>query len=393
MNMKKKIIFVSQALWLGGIETAMVNLLNHLDYEKYDITCLITEDYQAMAEYITPKCRLVVSDRHHIVSFKEQYKYKRLFNIMEEPQQASKSRYLIWKIFKFSLRAIEQRLYAEYIKEQLADEQFDTAVIYSDRVAEIAVRAIDAKRFLMFYHNADLGKAYHDVYGYHACDKIIAVSEAQCDKLKKLRPKFASKMIAIRNYIDVESTLNKAMESTGKVIFEEEGIHLVSCGRLAHQKGFDVAIRACAEIVKKGFKDVHWYILGTGPEKSNLEELIYEFEMEDHFHLIGAKSNPFPYMKAADLYVQPSRAEGYSLSILEARVLACPTVATFDAAREQLENGITGTLCEASAEAISNAIIKHLEHPDISEKYRKNLMAYSFENENEKILSEIEALL
>ena len=69
--MKKKIIFISQALWLGGIETALVNLLNHLDYEKYDITCLITEDYQDMAERITPRCRLLVADRQHTVSFAE----------------------------------------------------------------------------------------------------------------------------------------------------------------------------------------------------------------------------------------------------------------------------------------------------------------------------------
>ena len=56
--MKKKIVFVTQALWVGGIETALVNLLNHLNYEKYDVTCVITEDYQQMADLITPKCKL-----------------------------------------------------------------------------------------------------------------------------------------------------------------------------------------------------------------------------------------------------------------------------------------------------------------------------------------------
>ena len=72
------------------------------------------------------------------------------------------------------------------------------------------------------------------------------------------------------------------------------------------------------------------------------------------------KNNPFPYMKAADLYVQPSRSEGYSLSILEARVLACPIVATYPAAGEQLEDGITGTLCAVNPGDITEAILKHL---------------------------------
>lgn len=391
--MKKKIIFVAQALWLGGIETALVNLLNHLDYEKYDITCLITEDYQDMAERITSKCRLLVADRRYTVSFEEPYRYNRLFTFMEEPQNASKTRRMIWKLFCACCRAPEMRLYSKYIKRQLQNEHFDTAVIYSDRMAEITVRAINADRFLMFYHNADLGKAYHDVYGYRASEKIIAVSESQCKKLKQLRPQFASKIIAIQNYIDVETTRRKAMELADGPLFPEDGIHLVSCGRLAHQKGFDIAIEACAKIVDAGYQNLHWYILGVGAQKQELEQLIHQYNLENHFHLIGAKSNPFPYMAAADLYVQPSRTEGYSLSILEARVLSCPTVATYAAACEQMEDGVTGTLCNATAEEISAGIIRHLRNPEVSEKYRAALTEFSFEQVNKDILNKIEKLL
>lgn len=388
--MKKKIIFIAQALWLGGIETALVNLLNHLDYQKFDVTCLITEDYQDMAERITPQCRLLVADRQHTVSFREPYRHSRLFNLMEEPQHASALRRFAWKAICFCCRGAEMRLYAKYIREQLGKEHFDTAVIYSDRMAEIAVRAIRADRFLMFYHNADLGSAYHDVYGYRSSEKIIAVSESQCEKLKKLRPQFADKMIAIPNYVDVDTTRGKAQE---QIEFPEKGIHLVSCGRLAYQKGFDIAVEACAKLVNNGFDDLHWYILGVGPMRTELESLIRQYGMEEHFHLLGSRRNPFPYMKQADLYVQPSRTEGYSLSILEARVLACPVVATHAAAGEQLEHGVTGTLCELTADAISEAIMDHLCHPEKSESYRAALNAFSFERVNMDILSEIESLL
>ena len=77
--MKKKIIFVSQALWIGGIETALVNLINKLDYNKYDVTCLITQNYLDMAERLTKNCRLIVADRTSLVTFTKPYKYINLF--------------------------------------------------------------------------------------------------------------------------------------------------------------------------------------------------------------------------------------------------------------------------------------------------------------------------
>ena len=300
---------------------------------------------------------------------------------------------MVAKGILFCLRSPEIKLYARYIRQQLKGEHFDTAVIYSDRMAEIAVRGLDADRFLMFYHNADMGRAYHDGYGYRKSEKIIAVSESQCERLKGLRPKYAWKMIAIPNYIDVEATREKAMEPVAEAVFPEKGIHLVSCGRLAHQKGFDIAVKACANIVAAGYPELHWYVLGEGPERENLEQLVRSYGMDNHFHLIGSRKNPFPYMKAADLYVQPSRSEGYSLSILEARVLACPTVATYAAAAEQMTDGYTGTLCDADADAISTAIIKHLKNPALSERYRKALDEFSFEQVNREILDEIEKLL
>lgn len=391
--MKKKILFITQALWLGGIETALVNLLNHLDYDKLDVTCLITEDYRAMADQITEKCRLLVADRRHRVSFPEPYGHARLAGLLEEPQSCGSLRKLIWRGLRLAFRGLEMKLYAAYIKEQLAGETFDTAVIYSDRMAEIAVRAVGADRFLIFYHNADIGKAYHDYYGYRKSEKIIAVSEAQCEKLKKLRPAFADKMIAIRNYVDVDAVLRKAEQPVELPLFPEPGIHLVSCGRLAHQKGFDIAVEACANLVRMGYSDLHWYILGVGPLREELENLARQYGVAEHFHLLGSRNNPFPYMLEADLYVQPSRTEGYSLSVLEARVLACPMVATYGAAAEQLEHGVNGTLCAPDAQALTEAIRSHLENPGMSEKYRKALLEFSFEKANRDILDQIEALL
>ena len=173
--MKKKLIFITEALWIGGIETALVNLLNRLDYDRYDVTCLILRDCQDMACRITPKCRLIVSDRQHPATFPDAYRYNRMYDLMEEPQHASKLRRWIWHILRMLLRAPEARRYAAYVKKQLNGEHFDTAVIYSDRTAETTVRAVSADRFLMFYHHGAMRREYHDTYGYKNADKIVVV--------------------------------------------------------------------------------------------------------------------------------------------------------------------------------------------------------------------------
>ncbi|WP_294405072.1 glycosyltransferase, partial [uncultured Ruminococcus sp.] len=325
--MKKKLIFITEALWIGGIETALVNLLNRLDYGRYDVTCLILRDCQEMAYRITPQCRLIVSDRQHAVTFREGYHYKRMYNLMEEPQHASKLRRLIWRILRFLLRAPEARRYATYVKKQLCGEHFDTAVIYSDRAAETAVRAVSADRILMFYHHGAMRREYHDDLGYRRAEKVIAVSEALAEKLKAYRPRYAGKIISVNNLIDVAGVREKSLEMP-ETVFPKDCFNIVSCGRLAPAKGMDLAIAACAKLVQDGLTDIHWWIVGGGPEEASLRAQLRALEMEHYVTLLGMQDNPYPYIRQADLYVQPSRFEGHCVTVLEARLLAVPILAT-----------------------------------------------------------------
>ena len=147
--MKKKILFITEALWIGGIETALVNLLRRMDYDKYDVTCLILRGSLELADRIPPKCRLVVADREKTITFSDAYKFSRLYHLTEHAENPSRlHRAMMWATP--AIRWLENRLYIHYIREQMKGEHFDTCVIYSDRTAETAVRAIDADRYLMF---------------------------------------------------------------------------------------------------------------------------------------------------------------------------------------------------------------------------------------------------
>lgn len=386
--MKKKLIFISEALWIGGIETALVNLVNRLDYDKYDVTCLIIRDYQEMAKRITPKCKLLVADRQHSISFKEEYKYKKIYNLMEEPQNASKLRRMLWKLSCILFKALEMRLYSEYIKKQMDGKKFDTAVIYSDRTAEITVRAVKAKQYLMFYHNAVMEKAYHDEIGYRKCEKIIAVSEKKAEELKVFRPKYIEKYMTIHNLVDIQDIVEKSKEKT-EVVFAENNFNLVTCGRLAYQKAIDWAIIACKKLVEKGYKELQWWIVGGGPDEAVLQKQIIDAGIEKNFHLLGMQNNPYPYIANADLYIQPSRYENYSVVILEAMALCKPILATIPAAEMQIKSGENGLLCDADPNKIAESIEYLYLHKEEREKYIQALENDGLEKANEEIMKKL----
>ena len=389
--MKKKLIFIAEALWIGGIETALVNLLNRLDYDLYDVTCLILRDCRDMACRITPKCRLIVSDRQHPATFPDAYRYKRMYNLMEEPQHASKLRCGIWHILRLLLRAPEARRYAAYVKKQLNGEHFDTAVIYSDRTAETAVRAVSAGRLLMFYHHGAMRREYHDTYGYKKADKIIAVSEKLAERLRLYRPQYRDKIIAVNNLIDAAGVREKSLESP-EAVFSKNCFNIVSCGRLSPAKGMDIAIDACARLVQNGYTDIHWWIVGGGPEEASLRAQLHALGMEGYVTLLGMQSNPYPYIAQADLYVQPSRFEGYCGTILEARLLAVPILATRNAAEEQIVNDETGSLCDPSAASIADAAALLYREPERRQAFRDALRGHDFEQDNAAVLQKLYAL-
>lgn len=390
--MKKKIIFVTRALWIGGIETALVNLINHMDPRKYDITCLILQDEKPMAKRLPEYCRLLVADRENTASFGERYRYPQLFHLTEEPDNPSRlHRAMMWLVP--AIKWVENRLYIRYVRRQLKGERFDTCVIYSDVAAETAVRTVDAEKFLMFYHHGAMRRVYHDEVGYRRADKAIAVSDHQAEKLRAFCPGYAHKIVAVHNLVDTERIREKGGEPVQES-FLPERFHIVSCGRVSREKGMDLAVEACAKLVAAGYKHIHWWIVGGGPAEAEVREKIRHLGMENYVTMLGMKENPYPYIAAADLYVQPSRFEGYPLSILEALILGKPVVSTDNGgAGEILQSGITGILCPISPEGIGEAIETLLSHPEDLERLRKNVESRDQNAENRTAIRKFEEYL
>ena len=387
--MKKKILFTVEALWIGGIETALINLLNRMDYEKYDVTCLVLRGSLELKDRVHPKCHLLVADREKPFTFSNPYRYSRLYHLTEESENPSRlHRAMMWAVP--AIKWLENHLYIRYIQEQMKGEHFDTCVIYSDRTAETAVRAIDADRYLMFYHHGAMRREYHEEIGYKKAAKIITVSEKTLDMLKSFRPAHADKIMVIHNIVDIENVLDKSRAFPAQL--PSDTFNLVSCGRLTEAKGLDWAIRAMQSLLHNGRTDVHWWIVGGGPDEQKLKALAEEADVCSNFHFLGMQSNPYPYIAAADLYVQPSRFENYSVVILEAMVLQKPILATIPAAQYQIQSGVNGLLCEPDADSIAKSIEHLYHHRDEMDRYVQALNENGLENQNTEIMNSLYGL-
>lgn len=286
-----------------------------------------------------------------------------------------------------AIKWTENRLYIRYIREQMKGEHFDTCVIYSDRTAETAIRAIDADRYLMFYHHGAMRREYHDEIGYKKSEKVITVSEKTLDMLKSFRPPHADKIMVLHNIVDIENVLNKSREFSAQL--SSDTFNLVSCGRLTEAKGIDWAIQTMQTLLQNGHKEIHWWIVGGGPDEQKLKTLAEEAGVCSNFHFLGMQSNPYPYIAAADLYVQPSRYENYSVVILEAMVLRKPILATIPAAQYQIQSGKNGLLCEADPNSIARSIEYLYLHRDDMDRYVQALTEHSLETQNNEIMNSL----
>ena len=158
---------------------------------------------------------------------------------------------------------------------------------------------------------------------------------------------------------------------------------LVSVGRLSYEKGFDIAVKACKILKDNGMK-IKWVLVGEGTERSLLEKLINENQLKDEFLLIGASYNPYKYLSKADIYVQPSRFEGKSIAMDEAKILNKPIVATnFSTVKDQITDKVDGVITEMNSEDLARGIMKLLFDSNLKISIENNLKKLKLGTESE----------
>lgn len=389
--MKKKLIFVTKALWHGGIETALIQLLHALPPEKYDMTVLLLCAQRPLADRLPPYCHLVVADREETVTFHEPYAHARLFHLSEPASDPSRlHRALMW--LTPAVKWVENRLYIRYVRRNLPWETYDCCLIYSDVAAETAVRAVNAKKYLLFYHHGAMRRVYHDTIGYRKSQAILAVSQGQAEKLRAFRPRYAHKVQVIPNLMNGEQVRQRA--AAHKMTVPEGIFPIVSCGRLTPEKGMDLAVLACAKLVAQGYDRIHWWIVGGGNGEDELHRQIQQAGMEPYVTVTGMVDDPYPWIDMARIYVQPSRFEGYPMTVMEALCLGKAIVSTHNGgADEILQEGVTAILCPISGEAIAECVENLLTDDEKRHALEQNAARWSPEKQNAQALCALEKWL
>ena len=225
-------------------------------------------------------------------------------------------------------------------------------------------------------------------------DNIVAVSEECSNTFTKEFPDLKDKTTVIENILSPSFIKEQAnVEISEGIRKKKETTVLVTVGRLSHAKGLDLAVKACRKLVDRGY-EVEWYVVGYGPLEEELMALIQELNVQDHFFLLGKKTNPYPYMKACDIYAHPSRYEGKAVTIREAQILGKPVVMTnFPTAKSQARDGVDALITPQSIEGIVEGIGRLIDDQNLREHLEAHvkMMDYGNEQEIEKLYELIES--
>lgn len=371
--MKRKLLFVIESLVCAGAEKSLVTLLNNIDYSKYEVDLQLFR-YGGEFEDLLPK----------EVNLLPPLPY---FSSLEEPVKAfllrSKKRGEIKQFIsriKYSLK-IRTKHYSNPEKAVLfwkaakncfnvTEKIYDVAIAYAQCVPTFyVVDCVMAKRKLAWvnvtYRPTGKYKKYNDIY-YDKIDKIVCVSDDTYEIFNEDFSKVSNKTTIIYDINDANFISKMSlMPSNAKEDMNFDGIKILTVGRLAAQKGYDIAIEA-GKILKTTGVNFKWFILGRGPLEFELKNNIKNEKLDKYFVFLGTRANPYPYYKEADIYVQTSKFEGFGLAIAEARMLNIPVVTTnFSAVGAQMINGDNGLVVEMNGESVAEGIMRLLNDKNL----------------------------
>lgn len=357
--MKKKVLFVMNNLSCGGAEKALISLLETMDYAVYDVDLFLLKHEGLFLSKIPKQVNLLEEPA--------EYKYYDMSIKTAIMDCLKKGRWhvalfrivagTIYKREKNKIRC-EQRVW-KYISKSLAniDTKYDITVGYLEKnPIYFCIDKVNATKRIGFIHN-DYDKLGMDPIldqpYFDKLDHVVTVSEECGHILKNRFPMYSHKVDVMHNIVSPVAIHKLSQE---QVNMSDAEIKLVSVGRLNYQKGFEMAIDSCKMLIRAGYL-VKWYIIGEGEDRGKLERMIVEQGLQGVFILLGIKENPYPYIREADIYVQPSRFEGKSIAIDEAKILHKPIVVTnFSTAKDQITNHDNGLIVEMNSKSLYEGI-------------------------------------
>ena len=371
----EKIIFGITGLTLGGAERVLVDISNRL-VDKYDITIFTIYANGVLENELDKKIHL-----------------KSLYNFSYSSLKGIKKKIIPLKVLIGKRKIFRENIDNDNYKAQIA---FLEGAI--TRIFSVKSKSKNETKKIAWIHN-DISKVFGrgpkskikriiDRNTYEKYNTLVFVSIDNLDKFNRVYDDMLlPHETVVNNYINSSRILDlstKEINDQDTELFKDKTLKIVQVSRLVEQKAIDRLIKVHSKLIKEGVKH-NIYIIGDGPLKEKLERQIKENNVQDTFKLLGARENPYPYMKKADVVSLFSKFEGYPMVIEEAKVLNKYILATNTSTREALINySKKSQIVENSEEGIEKAIKFAVKNKKQISKLEDNYIY-----DNEKLIDKI----
>lgn len=367
--MKKKVLIVSHALELGGAERSLIGLLDAMDPEICDVDLFLLRHEGELMDMVPAHIHILPQvSAYTVLARPMKDTLKEGHFMLTGARLAGKlaaNRYVKKHGHTESGVSLEysHKFTCPLMPNIQPDVEYDLAVSFLTPHYFVAEK-VRAKKKIAWIHT-DYTRVRVNVESelkmWSAYDHIATISDAVSKSFLKVFPSLKGKLVLIENILPESFVHQQALETAPEM--NRGGIQLLSIGRFCTAKNFDSVPAICAQLVQSGL-DIRWYLIGFGGDEELIRTKVQEAAMEDHVIILGKKDNPYPYICACDLYVQPSRYEGKSVTVREAQMLGKPVVITnYATSASQLENSVDGIVVPMDNEGCAKGIANLLRNP------------------------------
>lgn len=386
---KPRILIHMHYMELGGAERALLGLLEALDTDRVSVDLLINQHTGPFMPLIPGKINLLPEMRG--------------YNAIEQPMRNIvlegqwRVAWARWKGLSKSNKASRERGIQGSAQHYIMDEvirvlpslehlgTYDLALSFIDP-PHIVQQKISARKRMEWLHTDFTAFKIDQERFCETWDKndyIVAVSDDLARIFVETYPQYAKKTIVIENILSPAIVRRQSDEFIPEEMPEKQGVfRLLSVGRIAPVKNYKCIPQVAKRLKELGLKFV-WYVVGPGNHDAIDREAV-ELGVAENVRFLGSKNNPYPYIKACDIFVQPSLREGKSMTVREAQVLCKPVIITrYATANSQLQDGVDGSICELDNDSIAEAIYQLAINAEQQHRLKDYLAAHDYGNETE----------
>lgn len=388
--MRKKVLIIMPSMFIGGAERSLLGLLDSFDYDKYDISLFLYRHEGEFLQFINENVRILpaipeygtfdVPIKSLIFSKKWKFGFVRLRSKLEQKLHAKThpDENGAWMHMQKISKCLQKHL-------PKIPGEYDLGIMFLG-VPDTLVNKVNTTVKIAWNHTdyTTLGPdRMYDQEFFRKLNYVVSVSEKSKNQFLEVYPEMKDKALVIENILSKSFIIEQSKDNTPDMVKSSNEIIILSVGRYSYAKNFDNVPEITSKLNQRGL-NVKWYLIGYGGDEPLIRQRIREYNMEQNVVLLGKKLNPYPYIKNCDIYVQPSRFEGKSVTVREAQILGKPVIITnYASADSQIKDGIDGIIVPMDNEGCAEGIYQSLGNKALLEEISENCQNRDYTNKEE----------